>query len=763
MTRDINYTAKLDPSGFEKGTSGILSGLNALHGRMLGLGNSMQQSVDGVTSKWSGLATVLAGLGASLGIVSFASMIRGAIDGAAKLHDLSQSTGMAVGSLSALASVGKTSETSVEAIAAASNKLSKNMASADEKAAGAAQAIKALGLNLDEFQAMSPEARMQAAAKAMANFEDGASKTAVAMALFGKEGAQMLPFLNDLAATGELQARVTAEQAAQADNFTDNLIKLKASGEGWKKELALGMLPALNEASEAALKFMNGTGGLREEIRKLAADGTLVEWTRTGIRGLTYMLDGIQYLGRGFKFVGEMIAASAAQLAQLVQGNLTQAMAIGQDFNDRMLEMFSADTIGQRLRANLDEVKGKVEEIVKPRQALTFHATVEHQKKTPRDPSQMPVYEEQLAQEKRLAAERDALRDYTKQQEVVFWQDVLAREGVTANDRIAIMKKVADLQTQILREEARKKQAVDAEVLKGQQDKAMDAVEMARLEAQGQYEVGLISKEQLLNLERGFEEQRTQIRREYLQARLAMIDRDRDPVTYEQISQQIEELERQHLMRMRQIQVTQLADSPFTSVMKTAEQSFAGAIEGMINRTMTLRQALTSIWAGIRGAIVKEIATIIARKVAAWAVERALTIAGIGADAAKAGSGAAASVASIPYVGPILALAALATVMAAVGGASGKVPSAARGFDIPTGMNPMTQLHQEEMVLPAEIANTIRGLVGGGGAVSGGGGGGGGGGFGGLNVHPLPGGWYGGHQDEFVRFFKQLQRNGYVS
>jgi hypothetical protein len=39
---------------------------------------------------------------------------------------------------------------------------------------------------------------------------------------------------------------------------------------------------------------------------------------------------------------------------------------------------------------------------------------------------------------------------------------------------------------------------------------------------------------------------------------------------------------------------------------------------------------------------------------------------------------------------------------------------AAQGFDVPAGVNPVTQLHQKEMVLPAEHAETIRSMAGGG-------------------------------------------------
>lgn len=67
----------------------------------------------------------------------------------------------------------------------------------------------------------------------------------------------------------------------------------------------------------------------------------------------------------------------------------------------------------------------------------------------------------------------------------------------------------------------------------------------------------------------------------------------------------------------------------------------------------------------------------------------------------------AKTMASIPFpVNIALGVAAFAGVAALVG----KVASASGGYDIPAGVNPMTQLHEEEMVLPKQHANTIRAL-----------------------------------------------------
>jgi hypothetical protein len=327
----------------------------------------------------------------------------------------------------------------------------------------------------------------------------------------------------------------------------------------------------------------------------------------------------------------------------------------------------------------------------------------------------MGYYEQMLEREKLLSAQQDALREYGKAQELAYWRDVLQGAELAGKDRVAIQRKVVDLEIQILREQGREQQALDAERIKGRQQAALDAVEMARLEATAQVEQGAITHAQLLELERQFEVQRTEIQREALLQRQALIDPSRDPVAYEQVSQQIEELERQHQLRLRQIQIEQAAavqaNNPLAAVWDGARNAMEQSISAMLQRTQTLRQGLASIWQGIRGTIAGEIAKILVAKAAAFVKERALAVAGIGADAAKAGAGAAASQASIPYVGPALALASMAAISAAVLGLGGSIPSARGGWDIPFGVNPITQLHEKEMVLSEGPADVIRQLA----------------------------------------------------
>jgi len=93
-------------------------------------------------------------------------------------------------------------------------------------------------------------------------------------------------------------------------------------------------------------------------------------------------------------------------------------------------------------------------------------------------------------------------------------------------------------------------------------------------------------------------------------------------------------------------------------------------------------------------------------------VEEATTV--VTANAVEAASGAAAAESSIPYIGPILAAAAFAAMLALVLGGLGMIKSAAGGWDVDQGS--LAMIHKNEMVLPASLAEGVRGMIGGGGS-----------------------------------------------
>lgn len=355
------------------------SGLSKSEQDSVAFAKRVQDQVDQLKTRVATTVGSVAGLlAAGLSINAFKGLLEGVVASAAGLEDLATQAGTTVEALSGLSSVGKFSDMGADQIAAAMNKLTKNLTSVTEESAGTGKAIRAMGLDVQAFGALKPEEQMMTVAKSLATFEDGASKSAVAMALWGKEGAKMLPFLKDLADVGDLQAKVTTEQAAAAAAYDDNLTRITSSSEAWKTELVMGMIPALDNAAQAYLDVMNGTGGLRDEVRQLNTDGSIAEWTRNAIKGVTYVMDVFSGLKAVVKSVGSYWGALAATATETVSGlGAAAARATKRDFagaaselsgiagrvrtvwsslGDDLGDIWGEQTLGSKLRARIDEL-----------------------------------------------------------------------------------------------------------------------------------------------------------------------------------------------------------------------------------------------------------------------------------------------------------------------------------------------------------------------------------------------------------------------
>jgi hypothetical protein len=322
----------------------------------------------------------------------------------------------------------------------------------------------------------------------------------------------------------------------------------------------------------------------------------------------------------------------------------------------------------------------------------------------------------------------------------------VAMYGADSKEAAAAMGKVLEEK----RKQVQQLQQLDDIGFQRKRDKALADVEFDRQDAEHKLAMGLTTQEQLLVQQAQFEERMHAIKLQYLQQALLAVDPQKDPVKKAEIDAQIEQLELQHQLRLKGIkgQIAATQAGPELNMFKTMESSFESAITGMLNRAQTLREGMSAIFKSMFGVFLQEIVTkplammavrviresalykvlsgaaISNQAAASGAVESIKAAEGtavVGVNATEAASGAAAAVAPTPFVGPGLAIAAAAAMLAFVlgmgskgGGGSSttttttRIPSASRGFDIPRGLNPLTQLHEQEMVLPAHLANPLR-------------------------------------------------------
>lgn len=317
----------------------------------------IQEAVDGVKSTAAQFAL---GIGASLAAVfsveAMKNMINGITASQVELKKLSEVAGVSVEKLSGIAHIAKQSGTDVDQLTDSMNQLTQKMVETKKESDPAAVALQKIGINFKEFRDLKPDEQFLTLAKSLDNFEDGAGKSAAIMAIMGEEGAKLLPFMKDLAAAGDIQAKVTAAQVEESVQYQRSLQASQASNEALKTEVVNGMVPALNLASRAYNQVMNGTGGVRDEVRNLAADGSIKDWTTLAVKALSYVIDAGQYVWRTFQSIGKGLGGLAASAMAVSDGDFKGAFSILQQSGQDMIDAFKGETWGEKYRAAIEQL-----------------------------------------------------------------------------------------------------------------------------------------------------------------------------------------------------------------------------------------------------------------------------------------------------------------------------------------------------------------------------------------------------------------------
>lgn len=258
--------------------------------------------------------SALAGLGVGLSVGALGAMAANIVKTTAALDDMAEATGTTVENLSKLQTVAKIGGKDFSSIEDGLVKLTKGLKGTDEETRNASAALDYLGIKSRDAagKLRDPGEIMREVAKRLNEFEDGAGKTALALDLFGKRGAQLLPFLKDLAEEGSVAARVTAEQAAQAEKLEKAINRLQIAGEDARRSFVLAWIDdmvdlaeKMNDAAKAggnlATALVLVAGGRRpvSDIDKDIADienrSTLSKWARNGLTmGYAGMADKAQ-------------------------------------------------------------------------------------------------------------------------------------------------------------------------------------------------------------------------------------------------------------------------------------------------------------------------------------------------------------------------------------------------------------------------------------------------------------------------------------
>ena len=385
-----------------------------------------QANLERTKTQVLGLAKNLGVAGAAMAgaaAAGVAAMVKAGIDLADAMGEAAERAGVSTESFSALAYAAKMSGSSMEGVEAGLTKLSNAIIEAQNPTSEMANAFKALGVSTVDTEGKLRKADevFRDIAERFKNAPAGPEKTAIAMQIFGKAGADLIPMLNSGKAgleefrkeAEELGLVLDTQTTANAGAFNDTIDKLGLAVTGMGIKIGKELTPTLevlaNEFTNARKEgsafsdFARGVGIVFREIVKISATA----------------INNVVVFGKG---LGALAAAGAAALSGDFKAIGTILNEYKSDVNalNASNEAFkksvdaSANAVVNETKATADNNKGK-------EQAITYR-----KKNTEAANKESDAFKKALES---LLKEADGYKDLTAVQKV----NQQIREGAYKN------------------------------------------------------------------------------------------------------------------------------------------------------------------------------------------------------------------------------------------------------------------------------------------------------------------------------------------
>ena len=472
------------------------------------------------------IALAAAAAAAAVGVVAGTVALIGQVG---KYQDLAEKIGDSAVNVSSLKTASDVAGTSLETIASASVKLTAALSKTDDESALVGSAIESLGLDFRKFKALSPVEQLQAVAQAMDGFADGSEKTAIAVGIFGKSGAELLSFLKEYATQGIAAAYITDEQAKAADDYADSQARLKSQIEQFLQVSAVNAIPILVQIGDlfsTIAKEQDGTtsatalvksaiNGLVTVLQTLLVVGSDVGFVFVQLgKDLGTIYNGYAAILRldfkGFSALGDAAVKDAARARAELDKFQASVMAIGQPstkFVDPRI-LGNPGTIAEQARANRPQLDitglsrdkapkgsaaGKKDNTAAQEAKAQLAFDIDQIRKAQDALSNTIGNFEKVSEAKRAAgliseaayyaSKRDLLVENDRVQEAAVEKEIarMQREVLTGKDRIDNDRKIADAQAKLakLRENA----SSNLQVLSIREQAALDEIARAFTDA----------------------------------------------------------------------------------------------------------------------------------------------------------------------------------------------------------------------------------------------------------------------------------------
>jgi hypothetical protein len=645
---------------------GLLSGLQQAEQAVSHSSGYIRASLSGITDVVERIKLPFIELAAILaGGMMFKSFVQGTEQLGLELEKASHKTGIAVEDLAGLKFAAEQVDVSFESVTKSMQKFSLVLQQANEGATTpGTKALKAMGISASDAEGRTKplDKLIGEVADKFKDYKDGADKTALAMNLFGRAGAEMIPFLDkgSVAIAGAkdeakaMGAVMSGEAVDAAVKFHEAQGRVGLVSTALKITLGTALMPVLTLMANAFADSAKDGGVLHEVILVLK---TAMELLAIAIIGITTSVRMLFDLGMFvFRELRDNVVGLGKAIWDALHGRFAAASAdmkvteakMSQDFDTMVNDMVTHATAGGQAIAKTLGIGGADG---KPKGK---------QKEAPH-----------------VAGKDDAHKELMKQWEL---------EKAGYNLQLALADNNHIKIVEIKQEELERVRELFGEHSKEYLEMA---TELARAENAEQAK-GAENYKKILDKIAADEKKAFEERKHQWETLLSGITRA--------IDQSVAGI----------INGTTTMSAAIKNILKSlvAEYIAVGVKSFVAHRASELAKTGATVQGTAQRVALEEWAAIKSVAISAWSA-----IKSIGIYAVEGAAAAFKAIAAIPFVGPFMAPAAAAAAGIAIMGFAGHVASAEGGYDVPRGLNPMTQLHSNEMVLPSSLADKIRNMT----------------------------------------------------
>ncbi len=371
-TPDIRV--RLSPEGVKE----VLDALKTVQGQAERVARSGAGGFNLMRSAAAQLKALLPAIGLAGVTAGFVALTRNALNSADAIDDLSQKVGASAENLSVLQYQAGISG-GIESLEANLTRLAVRLGDLDRGSRQATDAFGRLGLSARDFAGLDTAQAFDLIAQRLGTVQDSTRKTDIAVQIFGKTGAQLMPLLNDLAANGfanvaeaaaSLGLVIDSETAAMAGQVNDSFAMIKGQAQGLAIQFVSGLMPSVLETMTSFREETAGTGV--DSMRRFGAEtGRILRVVIQTFRAFYNIVSGI------FAGIGNQIGGLAATIGALSRGDFSGAVRIWRDIGEQGRADFTRfkETFKTDLQRIADEATREIKPVEIPVRTRTAAAS----------------------------------------------------------------------------------------------------------------------------------------------------------------------------------------------------------------------------------------------------------------------------------------------------------------------------------------------------------------------------------------------------